>query len=169
MKTGMYIDARHGMYPSQAWLLSRDETEHITVPPFSTLYGFVVSADTEQAAHIIEGPHETAMSKRLRSVGPGQYFCHATDDEPVTLTLDDDADAQVFAVIRHGFRGQGLVGGPIEASGRLFRFAPGLPATPWRPQPEPPVVSGGCAPVVSHPSFYPVGRGRTRYRLCLLC
>ena len=119
MKTGMYIDARHGMYPSQAWLLSRDETAHITVPPFSTLYGFVVSADAEQAAHIIAGPHGTATSKRLRSVGPGQYFCHATGDEPATLTIDDDADAQVFAVIRHGFRGQGLVGGPIEASGRL--------------------------------------------------
>ncbi len=59
------------------------------------------------------------MSKRLRSVGPGQYFCHATEDEPATLTLDADADAQVFSVIRHGFRGQGLVGGPIEASGRL--------------------------------------------------
>lgn len=119
MKTGTYIDARHSMYPSQAWLLSRAIKDHITVPPFCTLFGFVVCGDAERAASIIAGSGSTDDSKVLRQAGQGQYFCHATGSEPATLLLDDDSDAQVFAVIRHGFRGQGLVGGPIEDSGRL--------------------------------------------------
>lgn len=119
MKTGAYIDARNGMYPSQAWLLSRATQAHITVPPFSTLYGYVVSGESENAAHIVAGHTDSAKPMLLRTAGLGQYFCHATASEPATLTLAEEGSSTVFAVIRYGFRGQGLVGGPIEASGRL--------------------------------------------------
>lgn len=119
MKTGNYIDARRSMYPCQAWMLSRPAQDRITVPPFCTLYGFVVSGGADRAAWITANPTADAEPKALRLAGRGQYFCHATDDEPVTLALGEDGDAQVFAVIRLGFHGQGLVGGPIEASGRL--------------------------------------------------
>jgi hypothetical protein len=119
MKTGTYIDARHSMYPCQSWLLSKPVKDHITVPPYCTLYGFVVSGHADRAASIIEGAAGADGPRVLRQAGQGQYFCHATGSETATLVLDDEGDVQVFAVIRHGFRGQGLVGGPIEASGRL--------------------------------------------------
>ena len=119
MKTGAYIDARHSMYPCQSWLLSKPIKDHITVPPFCTLFGFVVSGHADRAASIIAGAAGADEPKVLRQAGQGQYFCHVTDSESATLVLGEGDDAQVFAVIRHGFRGQGLVGGPIEASGRL--------------------------------------------------
>lgn len=119
METGAYIDARNSMYPCQAWLLSKSIKNHITVPPFCTVYGFVVSGGADRAALIIANSTKADEPKVLRLAAQGQYFSHATDGEPATLVLGEDGDAQVFAVIRHGFRGQGLVGGPIEASGRL--------------------------------------------------
>lgn len=119
MQTGTYIDARHSMYPCQSWLLSKPTKDHITVPPYCTLYGFVVAGHADRAASIIAGSGSADEPKVLRQAGQGQYFCHTTGSEPATLVLGEDSDAQVFAVIRHGFRGQGLVGGPIESSGRL--------------------------------------------------
>ncbi|PPU93761.1 cupin domain-containing protein [Xanthomonas albilineans] len=117
MKTGAYIDARQSMYPCQSWLLSKPIKNHITIPPFCTLYGFVVSAPTDRTASIIVGAGSTDKPKVLRQANQGQYFCHATGSEHAVLMLDEGVMA--FAVIRHGFRGQGLVGGPIEMSGRL--------------------------------------------------
>lgn len=119
MQTGDYIDARHGMYPSQAWRLSQETQTHLTVPPFSTLYGYVITGAADGAAHLVAGQHASVPGALLRNAGQGQYFCHATGAEAATLSLAGEGDAQIFAVVRHGFRGQGLVGGPIEASGRL--------------------------------------------------
>lgn len=119
MRIGSYIDARQSMYPCEAWLLAQETQTQLVVPPFSTLYGFVVSANTDDAVQIVASPRPGARAKCLGRAGRGQYFCYATGPQPATLGIAKGADASVFAVIRHGFRGQTLVGGPIEASGRL--------------------------------------------------
>jgi mannose-6-phosphate isomerase-like protein (cupin superfamily) len=106
------------MYPCEAYLLSSHAQGQLTVPPFSTVYGYVVSADVDNAVHIVASPGAGSCPKRSKA-GRGQYFCHATDGQPARVKIAKNADATVFVVIRHGFRGQPLVGGPIEASGRL--------------------------------------------------
>ncbi|WP_045739412.1 hypothetical protein, partial [Xanthomonas sp. MUS 060] len=86
--TGTYIDARQSMYPCQSWLLSKPIKNHINIPPFCTLYGFVVSASTDRMASIIVGASSTDKQKVLRQATHGQYFCHATGSEHAMLILD---------------------------------------------------------------------------------
>jgi hypothetical protein len=56
------------------------------------------------------------LSLQALSVQSGQYFCLTRLEPSARLEY---VDASGFIVIRRGFKGLGMVGGPLELSGRL--------------------------------------------------
>lgn len=97
-----FIDRSETMYPSVAYQFDSDEVGdmgYFFTRDLSTSYGFVFSGE-------VYLPN--------RTVTAGEYFClwtaHATE-------IKYSGKFSVF--MRIGFRGQDMVGGPIEAKGRL--------------------------------------------------
>ena len=96
-KTSGEIDMRDTMYPSSAF---HANNEDFNSPELGTVYGFVLS-----------GHVELPDGNKART---GQYFCYWSKDGSLFKTVGE----AVFFV-RHGFKGQNTIGGPIEGSGRL--------------------------------------------------
>lgn len=91
------IDLRGTMYPSKADKVT--DGVHKT-EPYSTVYGFVASGSVQLPNGWIANQH--------------QYFCYSSD-RAETLQVVGTA----VIITRLGFKGQNLVGGPIEDNGRL--------------------------------------------------
>lgn len=91
------IDMRDTMYPSCAKRLT---SETWVTPDNSTVYGYVLSG-------FVQFPNGNKAFK-------GQYFSlWSLDGEQLTCS------GEAFCVTRYGYKGQNVVGGPIEKSGRL--------------------------------------------------
>ena len=93
------IDMSNTMYPSFAQKVTGTET--FIVPVLSTVYGYV-----------LKGTLEFENGNNVQS---GQYFSlwsQTTSDIKLI-----DAEAVFF--VRYGFKGQNVIGGPLEESGRL--------------------------------------------------
>lgn len=91
-----YIERFDTMYPSEAHKI----TNNMYFPPLhSTCYGYVIDGE----CHFPDGK----IAKK------GEYFCAVN----ATEMFAKDGTTAIFT--RVGFRGQNLIGGPIEARGRL--------------------------------------------------
>lgn len=92
------IDVLDTMYPSYAEKIS--DSTHVC-RPYSTLYGYVLSGE-------VSFPNKNIALE-------GQYFCYWNGKEEDALNIT--GDTVIFT--RLGFKGQNIIGGPIEESGRL--------------------------------------------------
>jgi quercetin dioxygenase-like cupin family protein len=90
-----HIDRTQTMYPSE--LHKRSGEGMFAVPKFATAYGILLSGSASIGAKGIE---------------PLEYFC-ATQGQVIQYW------GEIGIIVRHGFKGQPLVGGPVEDSGRL--------------------------------------------------
>lgn len=98
-----FIDRTDTMYPCLAYLLDRaDESDlgYFYSYAFSNLYGYVLSGD-------ITLPNGKVATQ-------GEYFSYFTHD---ATKIEYTGKIAVF--MRIGFRGQDLIGGPVEEKGRL--------------------------------------------------
>ena len=91
------IDLRGTMYPSRGEKITDGIAK---TEPYSTIYGFVASGSVQLPNGWIAGQH--------------QYFCYSSD-RVETIQVAGTA----VLITRLGFKGQNLVGGPIEENGRL--------------------------------------------------
>lgn len=98
-----HIDKTETMYPSLGTLFDREllgDLGHFHSAPFATTYGFIFSG--------------TMTLPNGKVVGENEYFSYwARDPEK----FEYDGKAVVFT--RIGFKGQNIIGGPIEERGRL--------------------------------------------------
>lgn len=90
------IDMTDTMYPSSSHKIVG--TEVFEVPAFSTAYGIVVNGSAKIG--------NKCLSEQ-------EYFCVTGKNAAIEI----DGHTQIF--VRHGFKGQNVVGGPLEESGRL--------------------------------------------------
>lgn len=93
------IDMTHTMYPSALYKISLKDGS-FALPKYSTAYGIVLDG-------------EVAVEEGRLIARALEYFCVTKDDSSLRIR----GRAVIF--VRHGFRGQRMVGGPIESSGRL--------------------------------------------------
>lgn len=98
MIVGDQIDALDTMYPCFAQKLH--DTTHLC-RQHSTLYGYVLSGE-------VHFPNKNVAIA-------GQYFCYWNGKEEDALNIT--GTTVIFT--RLGFKGQNIIGGPIEDSGRL--------------------------------------------------
>ena len=87
------------MYPCEVHALRGEGT--LALDEDSTAYGYITAG---------------TLSLENLQAGAGQYFCLTRRGGGADITY---RNAVGFAVIRKGFKGQNMVGGPLEESGRL--------------------------------------------------
>lgn len=91
------IDLRDTMYPSKAEKITDGTT---TLEPYSTVYGFVHSG-------------QVTLPNGWQA-GVGEYFAYTPNGQETA-----QVSGTAIFITRLGFRGQRVLGGPIEANGRL--------------------------------------------------
>jgi len=95
------IEIFDSMYPCEVLNISTAEQSQIVeVPKYATAYGYVISGSAEVENEFF--------------IGQGKFYCLAG----LSITVNPNSNIAVF--LRYGFKGQNVVGGPIEASGRLM-------------------------------------------------
>ena len=97
---GLIYDRSDGRFPTRAWGWRPGPAPLDLRLAGSTLFGFVLDGE----------PEVTAGGNRYR-LKPGQYFCF---HDAVCVS-----GGSGFLVERLGWRGLDMIGGPVEASGRL--------------------------------------------------
>jgi hypothetical protein len=103
-KDGGFIDCTDTMYPTLILTLNPRELIHlIKIEVLSTVYGFVSSGKL-----ILPNEYE---------VTDGQWFSYVTSIKNREIVKSMNAEG--FLVQRIGYRGQNIIGGPIEEKGRL--------------------------------------------------
>lgn len=100
LRTGCLFDGRDGEFPTLLYAWTDDETLPLANPTADALFGYVYQGPTR-----LDAEHN---SYRLIT---GQYFC-------ISEGLELSGGAGIL-VRRVGFCGQNLLGGPVEAVGRL--------------------------------------------------
>lgn len=93
------IDMTDTMYPSKSFkIISKNEI--FKIPDYSTAYGIVIDG-------------EITLDNGTKTLRSHEYFCISGDKKEILI----NGHVQIF--VRFGFKGQNLVGGPVEESGRL--------------------------------------------------
>jgi len=101
------VELFDSMYPCEVkHIITTDNTRQLTVPDYVTCYGYVISGAISVSAN----------NSNDRDISHGQYFCLTGKQ----LTINSAPHTSVAVFIRYGFKGQNVVGGPIEESGRLM-------------------------------------------------
>lgn len=100
MKSHNHIDELKSMYPVDAYLVDKN-TDKLHLPTSSTVYGYVLDGEIHAQPNI--------------SVRAGEYFSFPVTNSLSYLTPKGTA----IVIIRVGFIGQTVIGGPIEDTGRL--------------------------------------------------
>lgn len=93
------IDRTDSMYPTQLEKITNGQHR---VAPHSTVYGFV-----------LEGTAEVRPGRRVE---PHEFFSFAAASG---YAREIKVEGTAVIITRHGFRGQTVMGGPIERQGRL--------------------------------------------------
>jgi hypothetical protein len=107
LKPNQSIELFDSMYPCEVkHIVTSDNTQQLNVPDYVTCYGYVISGAISTIA----------KNSNVRDISHGQYFC--LTGRKLIINVDQHTNVAVF--IRYGFKGQNLVGGPIEESGRLM-------------------------------------------------
>lgn len=93
------IDMTDTMYPSMSYkIISNNEI--FKIPDFSTIYGIVLDG-------------KVLAYNGKKEINKHEYFCLTSHQKEIIV----QGHVQIF--VRHGFKGQNTVGGPVEESGRL--------------------------------------------------
>jgi hypothetical protein len=100
LQTGCLFDASNGEQPTALYAWANGDTLHLPNPTCDALFGF-----------IHEGPAAIEAEHNGYQLVTGQYFCFS---EAVTVS-----GGAGIVIKRGGFRGQNVLGGPIEPTGRL--------------------------------------------------
>lgn len=101
------VELFNSMYPCEVkHIVTSDNTQQLNVPDYVTCYGYVISGSMST----------TVAGGNIRDTSQGQYFC--LTGKQLTINVAQHTNVAVF--IRYGFKGQNVVGGPIEESGRLM-------------------------------------------------
>ena len=98
------LDLSMTMYPSIAHNI-KSKNKIIKIPRHSTSYGYQISGETTAEF----------SKKDVRTIKEGQYFSLTSIDKALKLKVC----GHVAIFVRLGYKGQNLIGGPTEKSGRL--------------------------------------------------
>jgi hypothetical protein len=99
-KEGQFLDLTKTMYPSYGMMNDCEQEQSVLFTDYSNVYGFVLDGYAVLPNGIIAKKH--------------QYFSFWNEKDSVLIVK-----GKVATFIRIGFKGQDIVGGPIEESGRL--------------------------------------------------
>jgi hypothetical protein len=101
------VELFDSMYPCEVkHIVTSDNTQQLSVPEYVTCYGYVISGSVAAKFN----------NSDIRFISHGQYFC--LTGKQLTINVAEYTNLGLF--IRYGFKGQNVVGGPVEDSGRLM-------------------------------------------------
>lgn len=91
----------NSMYPCEVMNIATSDTaEIIEVPEYATAYGYVINGSAEVEKEFF--------------IGQGKFYCLAG------LSIKVNPHSNIAVFLRYGFKGQNVIGGPVESSGRLM-------------------------------------------------
>jgi hypothetical protein len=95
------------MYPCEVkHVVTTNNIEQLPIFEYVTCYGYVIT-----------GSISASFNKDdIRIISYGQYFC--LTGKQLSISVEQNTNVAIF--FRYGFKGQNVVGGPLEQSGRLM-------------------------------------------------
>ncbi len=94
------------MYPCEIHKVSTaNTTQRLYFPKFVTCYGYILCGTALASLSHLD----------TRTIKEGQFFCLNSNE----LVFQLSANTEIVMFVRYGFKGQNLIGGPLERTGRL--------------------------------------------------